>query len=123
MISISPLADGFTFLAQKNNGQTAPQYVASGSDVRIYAKGSYTITNNSGTNMTNIVFNISTQGKRRLTTITPNTGAVAAQALGDETVTWNGAAQTVTFTVGDTADYGSETDKAGQLDFSSIVIK
>ena len=120
---VNGTVDGFTFLAQKNNGQTAPQYVASGSDVRIYAKGSYTITNNSGTNMTNIVFNISAQGKKRLAAISCNAGAVATQAVGDETVTWNGASQTVTFTVGDQAVYGSDGEsKAGQLDFSSLVI-
>ena len=120
---VNGTVDGFTFLAQKNNGQTAPQYVASGSDVRIYAKGSYTITNNSGTNMTNIVFNISTQGKKRLAAISCNAGAVAAQAVGDATVTWNGASQTVTFTVGDQAVYGSDGEsKAGQLDFTSLVI-
>ena len=120
---VNGTVDGFTLLAQKNNGQTAPQYVASGSDVRIYAKGSYTITNNSGTNMTNIVFNISAQGKKRLAAISCNAGAVAAQAVGDETVTWNGASQTVTFTVGDQAVYGSDGEsKAGQLDFSSLVI-
>ena len=120
---VNGTVDGFTFLAEKNNGTTAPTYNANGQDVRIYAKGTYTITNNSGTNMTNIVFNISTQGKRRLTTITPNTGAVAAQALGDETVTWNGAAQTVAFTVGDQAIYGTDGEsKAGQLCFTSVVI-
>ena len=120
---VNGTVDGFTFLAEKNNGTTAPTYNANGQDVRIYAKGTYTITNNSGTNMTNIVFNISTQVKRRLTTVTPNSGAVAAQALGDETVTWNGAAQTVTFTVGDQAIYGTDGEsKAGQLDFNSIVI-
>ncbi len=115
--------DGFTFLAQKNDGQTAPAYVASGSDVRIYAKGSYTITNNGGTNITGIVFNISTQGKKRLAPITANVGTVATQAVGDETVSWSGATTTVTFTVGEKANYGSDGDtKAGQLDFSSIII-
>lgn len=115
--------DGFTFLAQKNNGSTAPTYNANGQDVRIYAKGSYTITNNSGTNITNIVFNISTQGKKRLAAITADAGTVAAQAAGDETVTWTGGAQSVTFTVGDKAIYGSDgADKAGQFDFNSVVI-
>lgn len=115
--------DGFTFLAQKNNGSTEPTFNTNGQDVRIYAKGSYTITNNSGTNITNIVFNISTQGKKRLAPITANAGTVAAQAAGDETVTWTGGAQSVTFTVGDKADYGSDGNtKAGQLCFSSLVI-
>ena len=120
---VNGTVDGFTFLAEKNNGTTAPTYNANGQDVRIYAKGTYKITNNSGTNMTNIVFNISAQGKKRLAAISCNAGAVATQAVGDETVTWNGASQTVTFTVGDQAVYGSDGEsKAGQLDFSSLVI-
>ena len=120
---VNGTVDGFTFLAEKNNGTTAPTYNANGQDVRIYAKGTYKITNNSGTNMTNIVFNLSAQGKRRLTSITPDAGAVATQASGDETVTWNGAAQTVAFTVGDQAIYGTDGEsKAGQLCFTSVVI-
>ncbi|MBR5639963.1 MAG: chitobiase/beta-hexosaminidase C-terminal domain-containing protein [Muribaculaceae bacterium] len=115
--------DGFTFLAEKNNGGNAPIYHEGYGEVRIYAKGSFTITNNSGTNITNIVFNLSDQGKKRLAPITANVGAVATQALGDETVTWTGGSQSVKFTVGDKADYGSDGNtKAGQLCFTSVVI-
>ena len=74
--------------------------------------------------MTSIVFNISSQGQKRLTSITASTGSVAKQASGDKTVKWTGSAKTVTFTVGEKATYGSEgADKAGQFDFSSVEIK
>ena len=78
----------------------------------------------SGDAMTSIVFNLSSQGQKRLTDITASTGTVAKQAKGDKTVTWTGSAKTVTFTVGEKAVYGSDGEtKAGQFDFSSIVIK
>ena len=71
-----------------------------------------------------IVFNISSQGLKRLTTITANTGTIATQSKGDKTVTWTGSAKSVTFTVGDKAIYGSDGESsAGQFDFSSVVIK
>ena len=73
--------------------------------------------------MTKIVFNLSTQGLKRLAPITADVGTVATQALGDKTVTWTGSATSVTFTVGEKADYGSDgNSKAGQFDFDSIVI-
>ena len=73
--------------------------------------------------MTSIVFNISTQGKKRLAPITANTGTVATQKSGDSTVSWSGSAKSVTFTVGEKAVYGSDGEtKAGQLDFDSIEI-
>ena len=67
-----------------------------------------------------IVFNISTQGKKRLAPITASVGSIATQASGDETVTWTGEAKSVTFTVGDNAQYGTENTKAGQLCFTTI---
>ena len=113
--------NGYTFTAEKNNGSTAPAYNTNGKDVRLYAKNTLTIKAASG-NMTKIVFNISAQGKKRLTSITASTGTIANQAAGDETVTWTGNANEVTFTVGDKAVYGSDgADKAGQFDFSSVV--
>ena len=115
--------DGFTFLAEKNNGGNAPIYHEGYGEIRIYAKGSFTITNNYNTNITGVVFNLSAQGKKRLAPITANAGTIATQAVGDETVTWSGAANSVKFTVGDKANYGSDgADKAGQLCFSSVVI-
>ncbi len=112
----------FTFTADKGTGKTNPAFNAANGDLRIYANSTFTIANSAG-NMTKIVFNISTQGKKRLTEITASTGTIATQAAGDETVTWTGNAAEVTFTVGEKAVYGSDgADKAGQFDFSSIVI-
>lgn len=124
-VALSVTANGYTVLCEKNNGSTAPSFVdgKENNDVRVYAKGTITIT--SETPFTSVVFNISTQGLKRLAPITANCGAVASQAAGDNTVTWTSevGVKTVTFTVGDKANYGSDGDsKAGQLDFTSIDI-
>ena len=113
--------NGITFLAEKNNGSTAPTFNANNGDFRIYAKGTLTVS--AEQNITKMVFNISTQGKKRLAPITASVGAIAEQALGDETVTWSGEATNVVLTVGDKANYGSDGDsKAGQFDFDSVTI-
>ncbi len=110
---------GYTLSANKNTGSTAPTWNSTASDVRIYAKGDITLT--SSKTMKSIVFNISTQGLKRLAPITASVGTIATQTSGDETVTWTGSATSVTFTVGDQAEYGSDgASKAGQLDFSTI---
>lgn len=123
--TLSVAANGYTILCQKNNGATAPSYVGGEGnyDVRVYAKG--TITISSEIPFTGVVFNISTQGLKRLAPITADCGKIASQSLGDDTVAWtsNEGVTSVTFTVGDKANYGSEGEtKAGQLDFTSIDI-
>ncbi len=127
-INAGPLTNGvftqdpYTLTFAKNNGTTDPTYNANGGDFRLYAKGTLTISTTGG-NMTTIVFNISTQGKKRLATITASAGTIAPQTTGAATVTWTGDANEVTFTVSDKADYGTDgSDKAGQLDFTSVVI-
>lgn len=111
---------GFSFTTTKGKS-TATAFNKAG-DLRIYAGGTLTITGLDGKTIDGVVFNISAQGMKRLAKIDANVGTVAVQAVGDKTVTWTGDASSVTFTVGGTADYGSESGKAGQLDFDSIVI-
>ncbi len=114
---------GFTFVFNKNNGQTQPQTWTANDqyDVRVYAKGTVKITSANG-NMTKAVFNISTQGKKRLTDVTPSEGSCAVDTDA-WTVTWTGDASEVTFTVGDKSTYGTDGDtKAGQFDFVSVDI-
>lgn len=126
--SLSGIADntpitvsGYTFTALKNDGTTAPTYNSNNDDVRLYAKNTLTIKAGSGS-ITKITFNLSTQGKKRLTEITANVGTIAKQAVADETVVWTGNATEVTFTVGEKAIYGSDGEgKAGQFDFSEVV--
>lgn len=108
----------FTFTA--GGSGTAAAYNPTGKDARYYASNTLTIS--AETEMTKIVFNISAQGKKRLATITASTGTIATQKSGDTQVTWTGSATSVTFTVGAKADYGTESDKAGQLDFTSVDI-
>ncbi len=111
----------YTMNMAKNNGTTAPAYNATGLDVRVYAKGSVQLTT-TGDAMTQVVFNISTQGKRRQAEITPSTGSVTID-MDAATVTWTGSATDVTFTVGDKAEYGSDgNSKAGQFCFVSVDI-
>lgn len=114
--------DGFSFSFAKNGGSNNPTYNANGKDVRIYAKGSVTISSTSP--FEKVVFNISTQGKKRLAPIEVSTGEIAAQASGDAAVTWTTSdpVNMVTFTVGDTADYGSDSSSAGQLCFDGVTI-
>ena len=120
--TISLKAGSYTITAVKSSGKTNPTVNGSSNDCRVYASGKITIET-TGEAMTSIVFNISSQGLKRLAKITSDTGTVATQNKGDKIVKWSGSAKSVTFTVGDTADFGSESDKAGQFDFSSIVIK
>ena len=112
-------ATGYSLTAKKNSGSSAPTYTSN--EVRVYAKGTVTLTAPKA--MGTIVFNISTNGKKRLAPITASVGTIATQASGDATVTWTGDATEVTFTVGDNANYGSEgATKAGQLCFGTIIV-
>lgn len=121
--TISLSFGAYTITATKNSGSTAPTVNSNMKDCRVYAKGTVTIAT-TGDAMTQIVFNLSSQGQKCLAPITADNGNVAAQQAGDKTVTWTGSSKSVTFTVGDKADFGSDgSSKAGQFDFSSIVIK
>ena len=113
--------NGITVSTAKNTGGTEPAYNATGKDLRIYAKGSITIS--AEANITAISFTISAQGKKRLAPLTVNVGTVTVKGTPDFTATWIGSAKEVIFTVGDKADYGTEgNSKAGQLDFTEIEV-
>ena len=97
---------------------TAPAFNKSG-DCRAYAKNTITATCTAG-NLTKIVFTISSQGKKRLTEITPSTGAITI-ADDHNTVTWEGDAAEIVLTVGDKAVYGTDgASKAGQFCFTEF---
>lgn len=119
--SFTDQASGISVTTAKNGGGTEPAYNATGKDLRVYAKGSVTIE--AAQNITAISFTISTQGKRRLAPLTANVGEVAVAGTPDFTAEWTGSATSVTITVGDKADYGTDGNtKAGQLDFTAIVV-
>ena len=114
-------AAGYSLTAKKNTGSTAPTYNDGKADARVYAQGTVTLTAPKA--LSQVVFNLSTQGLARLAPITASIGDIATQAIGDATVTWTGDATEVTFTVGDKADFGSDgSSKGGQLCFSTITV-
>lgn len=111
----------FTFAAVKNNGGTAPTQNSNSKDLRHYAKNTLTIT---GAKMTKMVFTMSDAGKKQWATVTASEGTMTVDKT-KGTATWentNGSSS-VTLTVGDNNDFGSNTKKkAGQFDISSVVI-
>lgn len=112
---------GISVTTAKNSSTTAPTYNAKFKDLRVYAKGSITLS--AEDNITAVSFVISEQGKKRLAPLTANVGSVEVKGTPDFTAVWTGAAKSVTLTVGDKADYGTEGNtKAGQLDFTAIVV-
>jgi len=116
-------ADNFTFVFSAGENENGPAYNGSKKDIRLYQKNTMTVKTNDGTNMTAMTFTISAQGKKRLTTVTADNGTATSNGADTWTVTWTGNANEVTFTVDDAkAIYGTESDKAGQFDWSEVVI-
>lgn len=119
VLSLTTSPYGYYVYAVKNDGTNEPTVNSTDLDCRIYSKGSITIEN--AHKISKIVFNISTQGLKRLAPITASVGEISEQKSGDDKVVWTGLSNSVTFTVGENADYGTDgSSKAGQLDFSSI---
>lgn len=111
----------FNFTTKKNNGQTAPTQNASTKDLRHYAKNTITI---SGAKMTKMVFTMSDAGKKQWATVTASEGTMTVDKT-NGTTTWentNGSSS-VTLTVGDNNDFGSNTNKkAGQFNVDKVDI-
>ena len=111
----------FNFTTKKNKGQNAPTQNASTKDLRHYAKNTITI---SGAKMTKMVFTMSDAGKRQWATVTASEGTMTVDKT-NGTTTWentNGSSS-VTLTVGDNNDFGSNTKKkAGQFNVDKVDI-
>lgn len=111
----------FNFTTKKNNGQTAPTQNTSTKDLRHYAKNTITI---SGAKMTKMVFTMSDAGKKQWATVTASEGTMTVDKT-NGTTTWentNGSSS-VTLTVGDNNDFGSNTKKkAGQFNVNKVDI-
>lgn len=111
----------FTFTAKKNKGINAPTKNTNSKDLRHYAKNTITI---SGAKMTKMVFTMSEAGKRQWATVTASEGTMIVDKT-NGTTTWentNGSSS-VTLTVGDNNDFGSNTKKkAGQFNVDKVDI-
>jgi len=112
---------GYTVDLQKNDGSNNPIFHANTGAIRLYAKGSLTV---SGEKITKIVVTLASDAGYRYTSFTPSVGELnPAQAVGDTEITWVGDAPSVTFTVGDFATMGSDGEtKPGQIRFASITV-
>ena len=118
--STSFTAGVYSIVAEKAGASNAPSYNATAKDLRVYAKGTLTVSN-SKENITKIIFHLSAQGLKRLPPITASTGTIAPQAERDTKVIWTGDAAEVVFTVGEKANYGTDgSGSAGQLCFDAM---
>ena len=111
----------FTFTAKKNKGQVAPTQNTNTKDLRHYAKNTITI---SGAKMTKMVFTMSEAGKKQWATVTASEGTMTVDKT-NGTTTWentNGSSS-VTLTVGDKNDFGTNKKKtAGQFNVDKVDI-
>ncbi|MGN0187243.1 MAG: hypothetical protein ACI392_05790 [Paludibacteraceae bacterium] len=120
LAATSGTKDGVTISTTKGTSND-PIYSDSGKDLRVYAGGTITIEYTE--NMKAISFEISSKGRYRLAPLTPNTGTCTVKGDPDFTAVWNGDAKSVTITVGDKADYGTDGSKAaGQLCFTALTV-
>lgn len=111
----------YTFTAVIGSGQTTPVHNSNYKDLRHYAGNILTV---SGASMKQMVFVVSTAGKKRQAEITPSTGTVTVDTE-NWTVTWTSdeAVSEVTFTVGDKSVYGTDgSSKAGQFNVDKVTI-
>lgn len=109
----------FKFVADKGAGKTAPAYHANSQAIRLYADNTLTISTVDGAPIDKMQFMLASDAKFKYTTFTPSTGTLAAQAKGDTDMNWTGYANSVTFTVGNQADFGTETGY-GQIRITEV---
>lgn len=118
---------GFTFtpaLAENPKGKV-PVYKPKNQEVRFYALNTVTITApEDGDPMTQLVFTLSKQGREEQAVVTPSVGEIETQTVGNKTVTWNGNAYSVTFSVGATNSLHMDgiEEGSGQFNFTQVSI-
>lgn len=112
--------DGYTLLMQKNTADNPPFYSDKAGDVRVYNNGVFKLTSANG-NMTKVVINISSDGKKFLGEYEASTGTavVDKDAL---TVTWTGDAAEFTLAVEGTAVNGTSSTKPARICFDKVTI-
>lgn len=112
--------DGYTLLMQKNTADNPPFYSDKAGDVRVYNNGVFKLTSANG-NMTKVVVNISSDGKKFLGEYEASTGTavVDKDAL---TVTWTGDAAEFTLAVEGTAVNGTSSTKPARICFDKVTI-
>lgn len=103
----------------KGTGYTNPAYNTTSADLRIYSKGTLTVSTTDTAHITSIVFNLSYQGQQQLATLTATNGTMSQ---GKAEASWSGYTNSVNFTVGTKADFGTKPNDTGQLCFLSLTV-
>lgn len=107
----------FTF-AKGGNNNNAPAYYTNGSDIRMYANNTMTVTAAEGYKIDKLVFTYTT-GWNQIGKMSATLGNVEQDETG---LTWTGEASSFTMTVSDKAELGADTNKAGQFRFTSVEV-
>lgn len=110
---------GLAVVADKGAGYTKPAYNTTSADLRIYSKGTLTVSTTDTAHITSIVFNLSYQGQQQLATLTATNGTMSQDVT---EASWSGYTNNVTFTVGTKADFGTKPNDTGQLCFLSLTV-
>lgn len=111
----------FQFIAEKGpSASTPPTVNSNGNDVRIYANSTLGLKNVNSDNMTTVVFTVSKQGKKRLSTMTVDNGTL--QYEGSDKVIWTGRNSSFVITVPGISDLGTESGKAAQFCFDAVSV-
>lgn len=111
----------FQFIAEKGpSASTPPTVNSNGNDVRIYANSTLALKNVNSDNMTTVVFTVSKQGKKRLSTMTVDNGTL--QYEGSDKVIWTGRNSSFVITVPRNSDLGTESGKAAQFCFDAVSV-
>lgn len=111
----------FQFIAEKGpSASTPPTVNSNGNDVRIYANSTLALKNVNSDNMTTVVFTVSKQGKKRLSTMTVDNGTL--QYEGSDKVIWTGRNSSFVITVPGNSDLGTESGKAAQFCFDAVSV-
>ncbi|MCH5325591.1 MAG: hypothetical protein J1E29_00115 [Duncaniella sp.] len=123
--NIQPMTDvtignAVTLSFAKGSGSNDPGYFNNGKDIRLYANNSMTVTAAEGYKVEKLVFTISDNSQ--LAAVSASLGTVAPQAQGDTQLTWTGDASKFTLSIGAKADFGTDTNKAGQLRFKAVEV-
>lgn len=113
--------NGYTFAATKENGYSFPAQNKTNKDIRLYARNKLVIS--SATSFNQIVFQVSTYGKRQWAEFTPTLGtATVDRAAG--TVTWTSPQplNSIEFAVSEKNTYGTGTNQTGHFCFTTVTI-
>lgn len=108
------------FTAERGADETVNDpALKNGDEARFYAGNSFTISTVDGAKLASVEFVLSAQGLQQQAAVSPSAGTMTQKT--DSNALWEGEADSITFAIG-ANEYGSNSEKKGQFDFTKIVI-